>query len=389
MMTPRDFEEAPPAPDGCAATYALERGPRLSAGRAALFGLLILLGLGACDGRNLFQPVTDPPTIIALTAPPTADLGQPMLVSVRAVGVAPLDSLVITVEGGGIETDLSIEFEEEELDVTRSIEFQVPTSVDASLLTVRVVAVDQAGNRSAPRNAAVALLDRIPPDVSGSLGAGTVGQGELLEIQAAASDNMSLDRIGMRARLPDGTLGTTDVRPVSGSAAEATFAWDVPVDQALGTYEVEVYADDRSSNRTVTSIGTVEVQFRDYVAPDVTIEAPEVETVFGAGDSIFVRVRIQDAGGFQSVRIEGLAFRGDPDLGTDVTVDRFEEWTIELNEAVTDTTLTRYLRPTGEEDTAEPVTVIVTATDLAENEGSDSVQVHVDPDVDPSGAPQS
>lgn len=352
--------------------------------RHASLAAFVVLGVlvSGCDGRNLFQPVTEPPTILTLTAPSVAALGSPMIVTVRAVGVAAVDSFHVTVQGQVVDTQVGLLLDEPGTDVTRSIEFVIPETIPDNLLSVTAVAIDEAGNESAPRGASVAIQDGIRPQVNGNLGSPTVGQGETLGVQVSATDNRGLELVGMRIRDPGGTPVVSRVQPVSGAQASASLSWDVPEDQEPGTYGVEAYADDLSQNRMVVSLGNVVVERRDLDPPVVTIESPEGGTVFGTSDSILVRVRIQDPELFQTVRIRGVAFRGDPDLGTDVTVDRFAPWDIELDAPVADTTLTRYLRP-NDDDTAETVSVIVTATDGVGNVGRSSVDVQVDPAADP------
>lgn len=359
-------------------------------GRRVSLAALLVLGvlLSGCDGRNLFQPVTEPPTILTLTAPSVAALGSPMVVTVRAVGVAVVDSMHFSVEGEVVDTQVGVRLEEPGTDVTQSIQFQIPETIPDDLLSITVVAIDEEGNESAPRGASVAILDGIRPEVEGSVESGTVGQGETLRADVSAEDNRGLDLIGMRIRDPGGSPVATRVQAVSGAAASAVLSWEVPVDQEPGIYRVEGYADDSSQNRTVVNLGDVVIERRDRDPPVVTVENPEEGAVFGTSDSILVRVRVQDAGLFQTVQIRGLAFRGDPDLGTDETVERFSPWTIELDAPVADTTLTRYLRPASDDDTAETVSVIVTATDLAGNEGESSVDVQVDPEADPEGDPE-
>ncbi|TVP58649.1 MAG: hypothetical protein EA351_03285 [Gemmatimonadales bacterium] len=350
---------------------------------AGILALLLLLGLGACDGRNLFQPVTEAPTIVALTAPPAADLGGMLPITARAVGVAAMDSIVITLEGGGIDTEITLDAEENEFDMLRSLEVEVPVSPSDFTVHIRAVAYDVEGNASGSRQAQVVLIDRLPPSASGQILTDPIGQGDTLRVRLTATDNVRLSLIGMRVRDPSGSPILNEVAGVDAQAADTVFTWRVPQDQAPGTYSVQVFADDQENRRTVSDAGTFRVEFRDIVVPEVSIEVPELDQIVEIGDSVFVRVRVQDEHRFQTVRIEGLSYRGDPDLGTAQTVQRFDPWTINLNQPVADTTLTRYLRTSGGDTTVEPAFVIVTATDLAGNVGADTVRVRLEEDPDP------
>ena len=365
----------------------LDGRPRFAGAMGALT-LLLILAVSACDGRNLFQPVTEPPTLVALAAPPVADLGGEFSVTVRAVGVAAMDSIVLTLEGAGLDTEITLEAEPNEFDMLRTLEFQVPTQASEFVVHLRAVAVDVEGNVSSEREAEVELLDRIPPAVDGQILTDPVGQGDSLRVRVVGTDNVEVSLLGMRVRDAAGTQLVSRVEEVGGSTAERVFAWRVPQSQEPGDYTVQVYADDHRDRRTVTTLGTFEVEFRDIVPPQVQIETPQVDQQVEIGDSLFVRVRVQDEHRFQNVRIEGLSYRGDVDLGTDVIVERFSPWTINLNQPVADTTLTRYLRPIGD-STEEPVFVIVRATDLAGNVGADTVRVLLREEADPEEDPES
>lgn len=119
----------------------------------------------------------------------------------------------------------------------------------------------------------------------------------------------------------------------------------------------------------------------DSKAPEVAITAPREGTAKRVGDSILVEAHVTDNVGVQSVRLFGIAKRGDANLGTNEVVSRFEEKTITLPAGVEDTTLTRYLIPTT--DTAKEVSyIIVEAADSAGNTMSDTVSMFVGgPDV--------
>lgn len=97
--------------------------------------------------------------------------------------------------------------------------------------------------------------------------------------------------------------------------------------------------------------------------PRVDIEVPRGDSLSAkpVGDSVLVRVRVRSSVGVDAVRFEGFALRGDPDLGTQAAVDRFEAKNVTLG-SVRDTVLTRYLMPTDDED-PETALIAVTAVD--------------------------
>jgi hypothetical protein len=107
--------------------------------------------------------------------------------------------------------------------------------------------------------------------------------------------------------------------------------------------------------------------------PTVEIQEPRDPAASPVGDSILIAAQLADNGGIDSVRFEGIALRGDPDLGTDVVVERFQSKTVGLNLA-TDTTVSRYLVAT-EDSTRERAIIVVSAYDFGGNMGADTLEL--------------
>lgn len=124
-----------------------------------------------------------------------------------------------------------------------------------------------------------------------------------------------------------------------------------------------------------------ETPVADSVRPTVTIVLPNATTrTIAVGDSLFVQTRVQDAGVLDSVVIEGFAVRGDPNLGTDRRVDRWDRKTVDLYGAgrvVRDTTLNRFLLATSDTVSESDVFVVVTAVDTTGNAAADTFQVAI------------
>jgi len=83
----------------------------------------------------------------------------------------------------------------------------------------------------------------------------------------------------------------------------------------------------------------------DSRGPSVEIQEPREPAAAPIGDSLFISAAISDNAGVDSVVFHGFALRGNPDLGTQEVVERFERKVVELP-AATDTVVTRYLIPT-------------------------------------------
>ncbi len=112
----------------------------------------------------------------------------------------------------------------------------------------------------------------------------------------------------------------------------------------------------------------------DREGPSVDIETPQQPAASPIGDSLLVRVRVQDDQGVDSVLFMGFSTRGDPNLGTDTQIDRFEPKVVHLSQSSRDTVLTRYIMPTPDA-TREDALIFVLAYDSKGNIGTDSTQL--------------
>ena len=74
--------------------------------------------------------------------------------------------------------------------------------------------------------------------------------------------------------------------------------------------------------------------------PTVTITGTRATAPLG--DSLQVTVRVRDDRALTSVSLVGRTLRGDVDLGTDVSVERFTERVVTLTDAPRDTLISRY-----------------------------------------------
>ena len=111
----------------------------------------------------------------------------------------------------------------------------------------------------------------------------------------------------------------------------------------------------------------------DGSSPTIQITDPREPAANPVGDSVFVRADINDPSGIDSVVFEGVAFRGDPSLGTDVVVPRFVSKMVTLGGA-TDTTVTRFLLPMPD-STREQTALIATAYDTGGNLSADTISL--------------
>jgi hypothetical protein len=352
--------------------------------RTLILGAVAALVAWGCDGNNLFGPgVSLGPQIVEFETPASVRSGESMDVHLRAVGLVRVDSVVITATGGEFALRSVRLSQNGESDFSTVASFEIPRPITDTLVVVTGVAFDAQANRSLPSVDTVRAIDTTPPTVSVALSDPVVGQGYPLSVRVDAEDNIGLRWVGYRIRSPDGQVIAADSAMISGREAETGFEYPVPLELPLDeAYSAIGFAHDLEGNVGVSEASAFEVIFIDTELPVVQILAPSANTQVAEGDSVFVRVRVTDNDAVSRVRIEGVALRGDPDMGTDQVVPRFEPWDIELSPASPDTTLTRYLQANQLLGT-EPLHIIVTATDRQENSAADTVVVQLLADEDP------
>ncbi len=118
------------------------------------------------------------------------------------------------------------------------------------------------------------------------------------------------------------------------------------------------------TGRVDTSAPTVRI-----LTPSSTGGSPSAKPL---GDSVLVTVEMSDDVGLDSVRFEGVSFRGDVDLGTDTVITRFESKVVRLLTIPEDTTVSRFL--IAVDDTIKETSFIIAhAFDTLGNMSSDTV----------------
>ncbi|MBI4544050.1 MAG: hypothetical protein HY703_02515, partial [Gemmatimonadetes bacterium] len=220
----------------------------------------------------------------------------------------------------------------------------------------------------------------------------TIAARDSVLVEARLTDNVrlaSVELVGLALR-GSATLGT-DTAVTRFSPKTVTFQgarrdtvvlrYLLPTAEAIAeTVHIIVSAKDAADN---VGADTVQVAVQgvqlERDPPRVDIRQPVPGATFPAGDSLLVEVRLRDASGLVSADLVGLAFRGNPTLGTDSVVTRFSRKAVSFAGALKDTVLFRYLLPTAD-NTTEQVRIIVSARDTLENTGADTVQINVDRD---------
>jgi hypothetical protein len=119
----------------------------------------------------------------------------------------------------------------------------------------------------------------------------------------------------------------------------------------------------------------------DTLRPTVTVSVPGAPSgTVNLGDSVLVRARVRDTGGLASLTLAGFVVRGDPALGTAVTVQRYVTKSVPLDAQgymVKDTTIDRYLLATADTARESGVVIVATATDTAGNVDVDTARITI------------
>lgn len=366
---------------------------RSGPGAARRRGVLLVVAAGvtlaawACDGRNLFQPVTVGPRIVDLEAPSPVSSVEPVPVRARAVGVAAVDSVVITLQNGDFTDRQMVRGEGGRTDFVAEVDMTLPVPLRDTLAVVSAVAHDVEGNASFPVSVNIRVLDLVPPSVEVALAADVVPRGASTQFTVSATDNIGVVRVGVRVL--DATSGVVfqDSVPTSGTAVSHEFVWAIPASQPLGTYQVVGFARDVESNPATSEPAALVVS--DETPPVVTVISPFPDSLITAGDSVPVRALATDVGGVASIEIEGVARVGDPSIGTDRWVPRYTPVTSSLSQLPADTTVRRYLHwvepaPGDRPETEiEVLAIVARATDPAGNVGVDTTFVRLRHDIRP------
>lgn len=278
--------------------------------------------------------------------------------------------------------------------VSRTLLFDVPSDLPLGGVTVVGIAVDHEGLIAFGEPVPITLVDVDLPEVQ----VVTPDDGDFAPAQDSlftsvlirdndAVDSVTIDGVAHRG---DRSLGTDTVvvrfqpRTIRFDPATAdTLLQRFILPAADSTAEnafIRAVAYDREGN---VSRDSVQISlFIDDVPPFVEIQEPDEDAIQGVGDSILVQTLIRELpapirSGVTSLKLEGLAFRGDPELGTFHTVERFLSRTVTLDPPQVENFLvSRYLPAAGGTE-SEYVHMIATATDAWGNQRADTVRIRL------------
>ncbi len=199
--------------------------------------------------------------------------------------------------------------------------------------------------------------------------------GTPLTIDVAARSPNNVEYAGFIAT---GVVSGADSVEFAGAPDDSVLAMlslPVPTTADLGTITVIPFAVDGIGKRFFGAPSRVTLT--DGVPPTIAFVQPSPGTLVRVGDSVRVAVQVQDNRGVTNLSLVGVAHRGDPNLGTDTVVTRLRPKGVTLTQATPDTTITRDLLSDPDEQTAEPVYIVVSARDSSGNSAKDSVRIEM------------
>ncbi len=350
---------------------------------AVALGAALAAALPACEGENLFNVGrVGPPLVVELSVPAAIRSSQVLDVRVRAIGEIRVDSVHVRIRGAFSEDQGRLIIPSSQ-DIVTDFSFTVPEETIDTILVVQAIAVDARGNVSPVETDTVRVLDGSPPKLSVGFETGPVGFGQNVDIQVRAADNVGLSRVGYRVMGPEGDTVRYELVATTGAQLDTTFVYTVSSDAGVGNFAVEAVAVDVEGNTAVEkATDSLEVVFIDEEPPAVEIFVPLPDETFLITDSVFVAVALSDNDAVAQLRLEGLALRGNPDLGSQIVVPRFQTKEVSFNVAPSDTVVARFLSPVVE-NTSEVVHLVATALDRQGNSTADTVAIFVIGDDEP------
>jgi len=366
-------------------------GIRFLARASALAGTV--LAVSVCGTQDKFGSTTGPN---ADTTPPVVQINLPGAVADTLVEAT--DSLQITL----VSAD-NVRLKTVHLSVTGvsplvlSVVFDTSFAVSATAVTtftqpfvvtlpataagqrmvISATATDASANATTVTDT-VRVNDTQPPVTTLLTPAASVlvGSGDTIHVLARATDPSGIRYLGARLFYRDTVLGNVvtlaaDSLIYLGRVTVRLDSFRIVVPAALkpGGYLLQAFAADSSPNfNKGVSTPDLTVATRDIRPPTGTFSNPPLDSQVVAGDTLTLRFHASDNVGVVSVAFRGYAQRGNPALGTDSTVLRFQAKTVTLPLQPADTTpVIRQLLPVLTDSTVEAVYLEARITDVGGN----------------------
>lgn len=263
-------------------------------------------GLDSASVSRTFVVLVPDTTAPALSGVATASgsprvlAGEAALLRAEVSDNTGVTSLTFATEGGHVSTG-SVPVAPPVAAGTISFQVPVPASVpNGATVTVRVRALDAAGNQSPEQSIVLTVGDTAAPSliiVSPAEGSQAV-PGQTLNITARATDDTAVQRVVLSTSGTFSSSVTQTLEPPAASA-DVLFSITVPADTRAGALVLAVQAIDAAGNSSATVTRTLSVP--DTLAPAATISAPASGTVIDPRVPLEVVVTASDETGVSRV----------------------------------------------------------------------------------------
>lgn len=295
----------------------------------------------------------------------------------------PVEALVdLTANGGGVltfESDLSAAppkrlttFPAYPLSVDdHRLTWTVPHDAPLGPATLTLKLTDRADRVFETTLATFTVVDNLAPVIdSFAASPQSLYPGSSVTATLAASDDVRVTRVTTAATI-GATAPTTITRTPGAKLANEVFTFAIPIDTPGGTpMTIETSVEDGFPGRTATKQLVNVTILTDTIAPQAAIAAPADAQLFQEAAATFaISVTASDA----EVRVQSVSARVADGAPLQLTPDgAFTTWSGTLNIPPVE----------GDEIATSPVTV--TATDYAGNATTKSIDIRVQPTIDPN-----
>ncbi|MEN3273597.1 MAG: hypothetical protein V7636_2358, partial [Actinomycetota bacterium] len=287
----------------------------------------------------------------------TVDVGAALTVTVSATDNVGVQTMYTSINNGPsvIGSDTTV-LKPVQPAASRNIPVNMSGLQNGDKLVVRATVGDASLNFKSD-SLIITMSDTTSPKVtlaSGKAAPGLSG-GDTLDVRVTASDSAGIRYVGYRVVRynPTDTLQVfAESISVAAGTRPTTFApptwkWPLPDSLLTGNYGLTAFAMDASGipSRPNPSKAFTVV---DGKRPTLTFISPVVGSRLNVGDSLLVTARLQDNIGISKVTFYAKSARGNPNLGTADTVQRYATVVAPqsgvFKPGLRDTTISRYLK---------------------------------------------
>ena len=372
----------------------------------ARFSALVLAValVASCDTRAVTGPIDSTPQVgggdpadvekpvisfkLSVGTNNTVDVGAALTVTVSATDNVGVQTMYTSVNNGPsvIGSDTTV-LKPVQPSATRNIPVSMSGLQNGDKLVVRATVGDASLNFISD-SLVITMSDTTAPKVTlaSAKAAPGLSGGDTLDVRVTANDSAGIRYVGYRIvrytatdTLPvfaESLSVPTGTRPTS--FAPPTWKWLLPDSLLTGNYGLIGFAMDASgiaSRPNPTKAFTVV----DGKKPTLTFITPVAGSRLNVGDSLLVTARLQDNIGISKVTFYAKSPRGNPNLGTADTVQRYATLVAPqsgvFHAGLRDTTIRRYLKVLTPIDTLADSLIVfgiladaATPTQLADTE---------------------